>query len=273
MAMNYDDLRASIEANIKTNNERAITGQVLQDVLVEMTDAEEAVTDALLRGVEVTPAPYVQESSVADGVATVKLRIGSLMQYAGGLAQVQDVDEFLTNNYKTADEVDEAIGNLPTFEDVNRISYEQAERLIYAGDFATKTIAQGYADAAKTEAVNEAVGISQAYVDDAVSNRATWTEIVTYSDAVSSLEVLPGKFYRLTSAVESLTVITLGDDGSKEGLDAFSWGFEFTTSNTVGTISLPSWWRFPDTPTFEADMTYQVSVVWDCAVVVGWPNS
>lgn len=271
--MNYDELRASIESNIKTNNERAITGQVLQDVLLEMTDAEEAVTDALLKGVEVLPTPYVQESSVSDGVATVKLNIGSLTQQVGGLAQVQDIDEFLTTNYKTADEVDEAIGNLPTFDDVDRISYEKAERLIDAGDFATKTIAQGYADNAKTDAVNEAVEASQAYADEAVRNRATWTEIVTYTDAVSSLEVMPGRFYRLRSAVESLTVITLGDDGSKEGLDAFSWGFEFTTGSTVGTISLPSWWRFPDTPTFEADMTYQVSVVYNCALVVGWPNA
>lgn len=271
--MNYDELRASIESNIKTNNERAITGQVLQDVLLEMTDAEEAVTDALLKGVEVLPTPYVQESSVADGVATVKLKIGSLTQQVGGLAQVQDIDEFLTTNYKTAEAVDEAIGNLPTFDDVDRISYEQAERLIDAGGFATQAIAQGYADAAKTDAVNEAVGISQAYVDDAVSNRATWTEIVTYSDAVSSLSVSPGIFYRLTSAVESLTVNVEPTDGSKQGLDANSWGFEFTTGSTVGTISFPSSWIFPEEPTFEANMTYQVSLVWNCALVVGWPNA
>ena len=48
---------------------------------------------------------------------------------------------------------------------------------------------------------------------------------------------------------------------------------QFTSGSTAATVGFPQTVKFPDTFTVEADMTYQISIVNNLALVQSWPNS
>ena len=76
----------------------------------------------------------------------------------------------------------------------------------------------------------------------------------------SNIELLPNVYYRKTNQSSSIT-ITLAAESDSTILNEYL--IEFTTANTGTTISLPSSikWANGEKPTFDANSTYQISIV------------
>lgn len=83
----------------------------------------------------------------------------------------------------------------------------------------------------------------------------------------SNIELLPNVYYRKTNQSSSIT-ITLAAETDSTILNEYL--IEFTTANTGTTISLPSSikWANGEKPTFDANSTYQISIVNNLGVCI-----
>lgn len=84
----------------------------------------------------------------------------------------------------------------------------------------------------------------------------------------STMTLSPNIYYRNTSTSLSTLTITLGSIANSNIINEYF--VEFTTSSSGTTISLPSTikWANGETPTFEANTTYQISIVNNLGVVI-----
>jgi hypothetical protein len=83
----------------------------------------------------------------------------------------------------------------------------------------------------------------------------------------SSITLSPNIYYRNTSTSLSTLTITLGSVSNSNIINEYF--VEFTTRSSGTTVSLPSTikWANGETPTFEANTTYQISIVNNLGVV------
>ena len=88
---------------------------------------------------------------------------------------------------------------------------------------------------------------------------------------VTSATLQPNTFTDF-GTVASLS-ITLGSVASDATLEKRMFGFQFTSGTTATTLTLPDTVKFPEDPTVEAGYTYQVTILNNLALIVGWPNA
>ena len=98
-----------------------------------------------------------------------------------------------------------------------------------------------------------------------IGNGAVFTGIKQlYEISTTSIEIKPDAYYRILGQPSSLT-ITLGTHSNDNSSIAMlnEYIIEFTTASTGTTISLPNniKWANGQTPTFEDNTTYQISIV------------
>ena len=84
---------------------------------------------------------------------------------------------------------------------------------------------------------------------------------------VSTMTLSPNIYYRNTNTSLSTLTITLGSISNSNIINEYF--VEFTTSSSGTTVSLPSTikWANGEAPTFEANTTYQISIVNDLGIV------
>jgi hypothetical protein len=89
--------------------------------------------------------------------------------------------------------------------------------------------------------------------------------LVTFT--TTSITLTPNKYYRKTNQSSSLTLY-LENEGDTSILNEYL--VEFTTATNGTTISLPSTikWSNGETPTFESNTTYQISIVNNLGVCI-----
>lgn len=98
-----------------------------------------------------------------------------------------------------------------------------------------------------------------------IANKANKITIVNYGTS-STTTTLSENIYYIWGEVASLT-LTLGTPADASKLSEYM--FEFQSGATPTTLSLPSSVKWVETPTIEANKTYQVSIVNDIAIIVG----
>ncbi len=98
------------------------------------------------------------------------------------------------------------------------------------------------------------------------ANKATYAS----KSGTTSATIQPNTFTDFGS-VTRLT-ITLGTVASNASLEERMFGFQFTSGSTATTLTLPSSVKFPEDPTIEKYHTYQVTILNNLALIVGWPN-
>lgn len=98
-----------------------------------------------------------------------------------------------------------------------------------------------------------------------IVNKANKITIVNYGTS-STTTTLSENIYYIWGEVASLT-LTLGTPADASKLSEYM--FEFQSGATPTTLSLPSSVKWVETPTIEANKTYQVSIVNDIAIIVG----
>lgn len=84
----------------------------------------------------------------------------------------------------------------------------------------------------------------------------------------STQEIQPNKFYKF-GEVSTLN-ITLATITDTTQLNEFM--FEFVSASTATTLTLPNTIRWLETPSIEANKTYQCSIVNDIGILVGVAN-
>lgn len=112
-------------------------------------------------------------------------------------------------------------------------------------------------------------------IDVSTDNGKTWDTIALFSDLMYKQPVVvqTGKtatiypnVLNLWGEVSSLEIL-LGAGNSGE---VNEYMLQFTCGNTPATITLPSGVRWTEEPEFEANKTYQVSILNNLAVYAGW---
>lgn len=98
-----------------------------------------------------------------------------------------------------------------------------------------------------------------------IANKANKITIVNYGTS-STTTMLSENIYYIWGEVASLT-LTLGTPADASKLSEYM--FEFQSGATPTTLSLPSSVKWVETPTIEANKTYQVSIVDNIAIIVG----
>lgn len=93
----------------------------------------------------------------------------------------------------------------------------------------------------------------------------------TSQSGVTSATIQPNTFTDF-GEVASLA-ITLGSVASDAPLEKRMFGFQFTSGTTATTLTLPDTVKFPEDPTIEAGYTYQITILNNLALIVGWPNA
>lgn len=104
----------------------------------------------------------------------------------------------------------------------------------------------------------------------AIPNKADSSSYSAKS-GVTSATIQPNTFTDF-GEVASLA-ITLGSVASDAPLEKRMFGFQFTSGTTATTLTLPDTVKFPEDPTIEAGYTYQVTILNNLALIVGWPNA
>lgn len=244
--MTFNELIAAIKAAIKPNGERLITGQVLQDILVNIAtwaDDEETATRGILT------------TSIEP---TLNAHLGLIQE---NTERIDDAEAELNGK---ADATDVA-------------SLASAVQSLETGKASTSDVASAmmYAEELSNAARAQAVETSEAYTDGAVSGRASWTEVVHIDNDVSDdVALRPHTFYIFDKLVAGdFTISEAQGVSSAQGLEASTFGLQFETGSTAPTVALPASWRFPEDPTIEPNTTYQLTVVNGFALIVGWPNN
>lgn len=105
---------------------------------------------------------------------------------------------------------------------------------------------------------------------DAIPNKADASSYSAKS-GVTSATLQPNTFTDF-GEVASLA-ITLGSVASDASLEERMFGFQFTSGTTATTLTLPDTVSFPEDPTIEAGYTYQITILNNLALIVGWPNA
>ena len=103
-----------------------------------------------------------------------------------------------------------------------------------------------------------------------IANFADKASYISQS-GVTSATIQPNTFTDF-GTVTSLA-ITLGSVASDASLEKRMFGFQFTSGTTATTLTLPDTVKFPEDPTIEAGYTYQVTILNNLALIVGWPNA
>lgn len=120
-----------------------------------------------------------------------------------------------------------------------------------------------------------AVQTSLGKADTAVqpADIANFADKASYASqsGVTSATIQPNTFTDF-GEVASLA-ITLGSVASDAPLEKRMFGFQFTSGTTATTLTLPDTVKFPEDPTIEAGYTYQVTILNNLALIVGWPNA
>ena len=93
----------------------------------------------------------------------------------------------------------------------------------------------------------------------------------TSQSGVTSATIQPNTFTDF-GEVASLA-ITLGSVAADAPLEKRMFGFQFTSGTTATTLTLPDTVSFPEDPTIESGYTYQVTILNNLALIVGWPNA
>ena len=81
-------------------------------------------------------------------------------------------------------------------------------------------------------------------------------------------EIQPNKFYKFGEVTE--LNLTLSEITDTTQLNEFM--FEFVSGSTATTLTLPSTVKWLETPTIEANKTYQCSIVDNIGILVGVAN-
>lgn len=102
----------------------------------------------------------------------------------------------------------------------------------------------------------------------------TLSPIVSNGESVKVLSIRANTFTEVYDVVSSITVKKMVGDqmAGMNVLEASTYALQFTTADTVGDFVFPEVWKFPEEVVIEPNTTYQVSVVNNLAVIVGWPN-
>lgn len=302
--MTYNELLAAIRAAIGPNGKQQITGQSLQDVLVNIAtwaqEEEEATRGILSTLIEPTinansERINVLKERVDDAethISNAELDLQKLLtdvpqlEAAIGdkadLSEVTSINEHLTSidgqlqdlgeNKATIDEVaavkaiaESALQSIPT-----KVS-ELANDRSYVNS-------QRLSEAMQTSEMytqNSITLFEQTTFANAIAGRAQWTglEYIDNGDP-EDVDIQPHTFYIFENPVTGELVVNESQTATTaQGLEALTYGFQFETGATAPTVNLPSGWRFPEAPTIEPNFTYQVSVVNGFALITGWPNS
>ena len=86
--------------------------------------------------------------------------------------------------------------------------------------------------------------------------------------ATTTLEIQPNKFYRFGEVTElNLTLAEITDTTQLN-----EYMFEFVSGSTATTLTLPDTIKWLETPTIEANKTYQCSIVDNIGILVGVAN-
>lgn len=120
-------------------------------------------------------------------------------------------------------------------------------------------------------AVQTSLGMADTAVQPAaIANFADKTSYASQS-GVTSDTLQPNTFTDF-GTVASLA-ITLGSVAADAPLEKRMFGFQFTSGTTATTLTLPDTVKFPEDPTIEAGHTYQMTILNNLALIVGWPNA
>ena len=138
-----------------------------------------------------------------------------------------------------------------------------ANAIDYLEGFATKEAA-----AVKT--------VIDSSMSDESANPAENRVVKAYIDSKAAIPIVtktgggywglqPNKFYVCDTAISKLNVADLSGDAGV----VLNYFFEFTTSSGGCTFTYPTYWKWANgaAPEIEANTTYQVSVIRDCAVI------
>lgn len=110
-----------------------------------------------------------------------------------------------------------------------------------------------------------------------VQKKGDWvaiSPIVSNGGSVKTVSIRANTFTEVYDVVSSITVEKFVADpmAGMNVLEASTYALQFTTADTVGDFVFPGDWKFPEEVVIEPNTTYQVSVVNNLAVIVGWPN-
>lgn len=302
--MTYNELLAAIRAAIGPNGKQQITGQSLQDVLVNIAtwaqEEEEATRGIISTSIEPTINANSERIGVLNGrmddaethISNAELDLQKLLtdvpqlETAIGdkadISEVASINEHLTSiddqlqdlgeNKATIDEVaavkaiaENALQSIPT--KVSELENDRSYINSQRLDEA-KQDAEVYTDTAIAE-------FERTTFANAIAGRAQWTgvEYIDNGDP-EGVDIQPHTFYIFENPVTGELVVNESQTSTTaQGLEALTYGFQFETGATAPTVNLPSGWRFPEAPTIEPNFTYQVSVVNGFALITGWPNS
>lgn len=302
--MTYNELLAAIRAAIGPNGKQQITGQSLQDVLVNIATWAQEEEEATLGIISTSIEPTINANS--ERIDVLKERVDEAETHISNaeldlqklltdvpqleasigdkadLSEVASINEHLTSiddqlqdlgeNKATIDEVaavkaiaENALQSIPT--KVSELENDRSYVNSQRLDEA-KQDAEIYTDTAITL-------FEQTTFANAIAGRAQWTgvEYIDNGDP-EDVDIQPHTFYIFENPVTGELVVNESQTSTTaQGLEALSYGFQFKTGATAPTVNLPSGWRFPEAPTIEPNTTYQVSVVNGFALIVGWPNA
>lgn len=119
----YTKVIADIKAHITTNGQRAITGKVLQDVLVEMTEAAQLGDEELQAVLDTSITPTI------NALADTKLdKTAFDTQQEENVTHISRLEEGLAALTELVEDNQTDIANLPTDADVERVAQETAAR-------------------------------------------------------------------------------------------------------------------------------------------------
>lgn len=229
----YSKVIADIKERITTNNNRAITGKVLQDVLVEMTEAAQ-LGDEELQAVLAALSELAQDNQTD----------------IANLPTDADVERV------AREEATRAAGAVVVPTKVSELENDS--------EFATK--------AEVTTAKNEAFTNAMSYTNGVTQDKSTWVQIrqVTMTGGSGSLSVMPNAFYWVQGKVNSMSLSVYETENTQNVLEMSSYAVQFTTDSTVGSFAFPRWWIFPSEPTIEPNKTYQITCVNGYALITAW---
>lgn len=229
----YTKVIADIKEHITTNGQRAITGKVLQDVLVEMTEAAQS-GDEELQAVLAALTELVQNNQTD----------------IANLPTDADVERV------AREEAARAAGAVVVPTKVSELDNDS--------EFATK--------AEVATAKNEAFTNAMSYTNGVTQDKSTWVQIrqVSMTGGSGSLSVMPNAFYWVQGKVTSMSLSVYETENTQNVLEMASYAVQFTTDSTVGSFAFPRWWIFPSEPTIEPNKTYQITCVNGYALITAW---
>lgn len=268
----YKKVIADIKEHITTNNSRAITGQLLQDVLVALAEAAQLGDEELqaVLDTSITPAINTLADTKLDKTAFDK-------QQGENVAHISRLEEELGALAELVTDNQEDIANLPTHADVERVAIEEAARAASAVVVPTKVseLDNDSEFATKAEvatAKNEAFTNAMSYTNGVTQDKSTWVQIrqVSMTGGSGSLSVMPNAFYWVQGKVTSMSLSVYETENTQNVLEMASYAVQFTTDSTVGSFAFPRWWIFPSEPTIEPNKTYQITCVNGYALITAW---